>query len=209
MELFVDSDHVQTDFLDRLAANIAKQFGRNCEVAIHEFQGDDLVITHIENGYITGRNVGDLSTSEFLDEFFEKDFMRNPVYHMKSRDGRDLLSSTTYIQDGDKIKGFVCINYDISELQGISRALDWAIADNSLREASDVNDILEYHLNACQQLIGKTPDNMDRADKFRAVEYLESKHVFLITKSSVRVCEYLNITKYSLYTFLDEIRKAK
>ena len=50
---------------------------------------------------------------------------------------------------------------------------------------------------------------MDRADKFRAVEYLESKHVFLITKSSVRVCEYLNITKYSLYTFLDEIRKNK
>lgn len=205
----MEDDQCQKDFLSRLASNITKQFGRNCEVAIHEFQGEDLLITHIENGYITGRQVGDLSTNEFLDEFFEKDFMRNPVYHMKSKDGRELLSSTTYIQDGDKITGFVCINYDISELQGLVRSLDWAIEDNSMRDLSDVNEVLEYHLNACEQLIGKSPENMDRADKFKAVEYLESKHVFLITKSSVRVCEFLNITKYSLYTFLDEIRKSK
>lgn len=205
----MEHEHGQKDFLSRLASNITKQFGRNCEVAIHEFKGEDLVITHIENGYVTGRRVGDLSTNEFLDEFFEKDFMRNPVYHMKSKDGRELLSSTTYIQDGDKITGFVCINYDISELQGLVRSLDWAIEDNSLRDLSDVNEVLEYHLNACEQLIGKSPENMDRADKFKAVEYLEGKHVFLITKSSVRVCEFLNITKYSLYTFLDEIRKAK
>ena len=205
----MEHEHGQKDFLSRLASNITKQFGRNCEVAIHEFKGEDLVITHIENGYVTGRRVGDLSTNEFLDEFFEKDFMRNPVYHMKSKDGRELLSSTTYIQDGDKITGFVCINYDISELQGLVRSLDWAIEDNSPRDLSDVNEVLEYHLNACEQLIGKSPENMDRADKFKAVEYLESKHVFLITKSSVRVCEFLNITKYSLYTFLDEIRKAK
>lgn len=205
----MENDQCQKDFLSRLASNITKQFGRNCEVAIHEFQGEDLLITHIENGYITGRQVGDLSTNEFLDEFFEKDFMRNPVYHMKSKDGRELLSSTTYIQDGDKITGFVCINYDISELQGLVRSLDWAIEDNSMRDLSDVNEVLEYHLNACEQLIGKSPENMDRADKFKAVEYLESKHVFLITKSSVRVCEFLNITKYSLYTSLDEIRKSK
>lgn len=205
----MENDKCQKDFLARLASNISKQFGRNCEVAIHEFQGEDLLITHIENGYITGRQVGDLSTNEFLDEFFEKDFMRNPVYHMKSKDGRELLSSTTYIQDGDKITGFVCINYDISELQGLVRSLDWAIEYNSMRDLSDVNEVLEYHLNACEQLIGKSPENMDRADKFKAVEYLESKHVFLITKSSVRVCEFLNITKYSLYTFLDEIRKSK
>lgn len=205
----MENDQCQKDFLSRLASNITKQFGRNCEVAIHEFQGEDLLITHIENGYITGRQVGDLSTNEFLDEFFEKDFMRNPVYHMKSKGGRELLSSTTYIQDGDKITGFVCINYDISELQGLVRSLDWAIEDNTMRDLSDVNEVLEYHLNACEQLIGKSPENMDRADKFKAVEYLESKHVFLITKSSVRVCEFLNITKYSLYTFLDEIRKSK
>ena len=197
------------DFLARLAANLSKQFGRCCEVAVHEFKGDDLVITHIENGYVTGRKAGDISTNEFLDEFFEKDFIRNPVYNLKTRDGRDLLSSTTYIKDGDSITGFVCVNFDISELQGISRALDWAVSDRTGRDLSDVNEVLEYHLSACEQLIGKIPEQMDRADKFRAVEYLESKHVFLITKSSVRVCEYLNITKYSLYTFLDEIRKNK
>lgn len=46
------------DFLARLAANLSKQFGRCCEVAVHEFKGDDLVITHIENGYVTGARPG-------------------------------------------------------------------------------------------------------------------------------------------------------
>ena len=144
------------DFLARLAANLSKQFGRCCEVAVHEFKGDDLVITHIENGYVTGRKAGDISTNEFLDEFFEKDFIRNPVYNLKTSDGRDLLSSTTYIKDGDSITGFVCVNFDISELQGISRALDWAVSDRTGRDLSDVNEVLEYHLSACEQLIGKS-----------------------------------------------------
>lgn len=52
------SERDQELFLQKLASNIARQFGRNCEVAIHEFQGGTLVIKHIENGYITGRPRG-------------------------------------------------------------------------------------------------------------------------------------------------------
>lgn len=193
-------------FLQNLAANICKQFGRNCEVAIHEFQDDALVIKHIENGYITGRHAGDISTNASLDEFIEKDFIQNPIYHMKTKDGRDILASTTPIKTGEETTGFVCINYDVTELNGVVRALDWTQDNKRVTDAVDVNEILEYHLAACEKLIGKKPDDMDKADKFRAVEYLESKHVFLITKSSIKVCEFLNLTKYALYAFLDEIR---
>lgn len=196
-------------FLQNLASNIAHQFGRNCEVAVHEFQGDSLIIKYIENGYITGRRVGDISTNEFVEEFVEKDFMRNPVYRMQTGNGRNLLASTTTIKIGDEIKGFVCINYDITELENVNKALDWVLDEHGGSNGNDVNQVLEYHLEACEKLIGKKSEQMDRADKFRAVEYLESKHVFLITKSSTRVCEFLNLTKYGLYNFLDEIRNSK
>lgn len=193
-------------FLQNLAANICKQFGRNCEVAVHEFQGDTLVIKHIVNGYVTGRHAGDISTNAFLDEFVEKDFIRNPIYHMTTKDGRDILASTTPIRTGDETTGFVCINYDVMELNGIARALDWTNDNSRAADAVDVNEILDYHLAACEKLIGKKAGEMDKADKFRAVEYLESKHVFMITKSSIKVCDFLNLTKYALYAFLDEIR---
>lgn len=193
-------------FLQNLAVSISKQFGRNCEVAIHEFQGDELIIKHIENGYITGRHPGDVSTNALLEEFIENDFVRNPVYRMTTKSGREILSSTTPVQEGGVTTGYVCINYDVTDLIGVGRALEWAVDMHRPSEMVDINEVLKYHLEACCQLIGKKPEDMDRADKFRAVEYLESKHVFLITKSSIKVCEYLNLTKYALYTFLDEIR---
>jgi len=207
MEEMIKIKDNQKDFLKRLAANIAQQFGRNCEVAIHEFQGDDLVVTHIENGHVTKRREGDISTDQFFEEFFEKDFVRNPVYRMQTKDGRKLLSSTTYIRDGDNFKAFVCINYDVTEILNVMDAFDWVVDKSARLDDSDVKNVLEYHLAACERVVGKSLDDMDRNDKFMAVKYLESQHVFLITKSSTRVCEYLNITKYKLYTFLDEIRK--
>lgn len=198
------------DFLKQLASNIAKQFGRNCEVVVHEFQGEDMVITHIENGHVTGRRVGEVSTNDFYDEFFEKDFLRNPIYRNRTENGREMLSSTSYYKRENGEAAFLCINYDITELLATSRALDWVnYGAEQSPSISDVSDMLEYHLRACEKLIGKRAEQMDREEKYRAVEYLESKHVFLISKSSVRVCEYLGITKYSLYTFLDEIRKGK
>ena len=208
-EIKLNNIQNEKEFTERLAENLAAQFGKNCEVAVHEFQGTDLVITHIENGYVTGRHEGDISTNEFLDEFFEKDFVRNPVYYMKTKTGKDILASTTYISRENKIVGFVCVNFDITDINNGIKALDWVNNKSAAKDVGDVNDVLEYHLDACVRVVGKKPEQMDRADKLHAVEYLESKHVFLITKSSARVCEYLNITKYGLYTFLDEIRSSK
>ena len=48
---------------------------------------------------------------------------------------------------------------------------------------------------------------MNREDKIRFVRYLDQKGAFLITKSSERVYEYLNISRYTLYNYLDLIHK--
>lgn len=196
-------------FLWALADNIAAQFGENCEVAVHEFRGDTLYIEYIVNGHVTGRQVGDVSTDAFQDEYIEKDFHRNPVYRLKTADGRELLASTTPITLPNGMSRIICINYDISNMLNARKALFWVENGRVSPEEGDVNQLLEKHLEACERLIGKSPEHMSRQEKLRAVEYLEHKHVFLITKSGDRVCEFLNLTKYALYAFLEEIRKAK
>lgn len=199
----------EPDFLKSLADNIAAQFGENCEVAIHEYNGHALYISYIVNGHVTGRQVGDVSIETFHDEFIEKDFLRNPVYQMVTKDGRQILASTTPLMENGEYKRFMCINFDISGINTALKALSWISNGMKLPDEGDVNQVLENHLEACAKRIGKSPEHMSKAEKFRAVEYLEKKHVFLITKSGNRVCEYLNLTKYALYSFLEEIRKTK
>ena len=45
--------------LKRVSKAIAEQFGSNCEVVIHDLtKGLDKSIVSIENGHVTGREVG-------------------------------------------------------------------------------------------------------------------------------------------------------
>ncbi len=199
------------EFISRLVKNIALQFGNNCEVVVHEFDGDELKITQIENGHVTGRSVGDVSTDTFYREFFEIDYLKNPVFKNYVYQDKILHSSTTpFVDEKGEIVGAICINFDITTIKQALKAIAWVdvLEDQGSpsTEAGHIPSILEKHLESCVERIGKIPTEMSREEKYRAVEYLESKGAFLITHSSVRVCEFLDITKYSLYAFLREIR---
>ena len=49
------------EFLFHLAKGLARQFGPNCEVVVHDLSTNDpdSSIVAIENGHVTGRKVGD------------------------------------------------------------------------------------------------------------------------------------------------------
>jgi len=50
---------------------------------------------------------------------------------------------------------------------------------------------------------------MSREDKIRFIHYLDEKGAFLITKSGERIQDYLGISKYTLYKYLDMSRNGK
>jgi predicted transcriptional regulator YheO len=47
---------------------------------------------------------------------------------------------------------------------------------------------------------------MRLADKLRFVRFLDEKGAFLITRSGDAVCDFLKISKYTLYRYLELIR---
>ena len=56
-------DEIKTQ-LEMIMKGIAKQFGSNCEVVLHDHKkGLHKSIIAIENGQVTGRKVGDPSTN--------------------------------------------------------------------------------------------------------------------------------------------------
>ncbi|SNS91063.1 Predicted transcriptional regulator YheO, contains PAS and DNA-binding HTH domains [Anaerovirgula multivorans] len=207
----------QKDNLQRLAKMIAEQFGKKCEVVVHDLSQDyESTIVAIENNHITGRQVGDCGSNLGLEVLRgtteEGDRYK---YTTRTTSGRILRSSSTYLRDeNNKVVGSICINFDITDLLMADSILKeyWLIDNNNEEEvnevfANNVNELLDYFIIECQKKIGKLPDAMSKEEKISAIQYLDKKGVFLITKSGDRVCEYLGISKYTLYTYLDISRK--
>ena len=72
--------------------------------------------------------------------------------------------------------------------------------------AGNISDVLDFLIEQAGELIGKPADEMNRLEKIRFTGYLDAKGAFLITKASDRVCDYLKISRYTLYNYLDLAR---
>jgi predicted transcriptional regulator YheO len=134
-------------------------------------------------------------------------------YITHTPNGKILRSSTIYLYDEDNnLCGALCINLDITNTMAFETFLrkynDFSLEKDESREvfATDVKSLLEYLIKEAQLQIGKEPQNMEKTDKIRFLDYLDKKGAFLVTKSSERVCEFLDISKFTLYNYLDLAR---
>ena len=207
------------EFAARVAKGLAGQFGRNCEVVIHDLRGGDTEhsIIAIENGHVTGRSIGDGPSHIVLESLKEdSESLEDRVsYLTKTSDGRVLRSTTVFIRDDDgKVIGLMGINYDISMLVAVDNALrDLTGRDGQTSEPESISrnvaDLLDELLEQSVKLVGKPTALMSKDDKIRAIKFLDDSGAFLVTKSGPKVCEYFGISTYTLYSYLDEIRSAK
>ena len=203
------------EVLCEIATCIAKQFGENCEVAIHDLTLPyDKTIVFIENGHVTGRKIGDAGTNtglEILRGTTECKDQFNYVNH--SRSGRILRSSSKYFRDENgRVVGSLCINYDVTDLILAQRSIQHAAnmmetADTKETFTSNVDELLEVLMQDTINLVGKPVGRMTKDDKVIAVKYLDSKGAFLIKKSVEKVSEFYNISKFTLYNYLGEIKE--
>ena len=72
---------------------------------------------------------------------------------------------------------------------------------------NDVNQILELLLQECRKHMDKPAKDMNKEEKMEIVRFLDHKGAFLITKSGDKICSFLDISKFTLYSYLDTIRK--
>lgn len=53
-------------------------------------------------------------------------------------------------------------------------------------------------------LIGKPPVLMNKEEKIRAIRFLSENGAFLVMKSDEKIAKYFGISKYTLYSYLDQ-----
>jgi predicted transcriptional regulator YheO len=210
----VENIRNEFEFLNDLVTGLAAQFGNNCEVVLHDLSGSyDSTIAAIENGHVTGRKVGDPGTNLGLEILRGKEVGGNKFnYLTQTKEGRILRSSSFYLKnkEGTTI-GSLCINFDITELmvaEKTLRELTTAGMQTEVKESfvSNVSDLLDALIQEAQEQIDKPVAVMNKEDKTRMIQLLDRKGAFLVKKGGERICNYLNISKYTLYSYLEDTK---
>lgn len=208
--------------LMQIADVIAAQFGDNTEVVIHDFS-DDLnhTIVYIVNGHVTGREIGGCPTNLFL-KYVHKDARGKSKlrYVTHTPDGKTIRSSTAnFYDDEGKLCAGICINQDISDLLALEKAVR-SMSDSRYFESTllsgdsedefyptSIHSLLDGIIAEGLAMIGTPPAKMNKEAKIKLLSFLDERGVFLIQKSGQRICELLDISKFTLYNYLEEIRK--
>lgn len=208
------------EMLVSTAHGIARQFGKDCEVCIHDLSVKDLehTIIFIINGHVSGRKIGDGASKVVLEtlEAIEKgDIIVDHLgYRTTTQDGRILKSSTVFLKDSTgKYRWVLGINYDVTALMNVDAALQSITTVESRDSNGDgqiplnVNDLLDSLINQSVKRIGKPPALMNKEEKIQAIQFLRDAGAFLITKSGDKVSNFYGISKFTLYSYIDQSKK--
>ena len=210
--------HSRLAVLKQVADGIAAQFGDSCEVVVHDLSRKHLShsIVHIVNGHISGREVGSGASPAVLKALrVPSDKLTDQyAYLTKTDNGRILKSTTIYIKEDDGTAKYVLgINFDITTLVAMNDSIRSLITcpkaegeeDSSAPKniPHDVNALLDELIDQSVAMVGVPVTLMTKADKIKALNYLNDAGAFLITKSGEKIAKFFGISKYTLYSYVD------
>ena len=203
-----------------IAHGIARHFGNDCEVCIHDLQANDLehTICYIINGHVSGRKIGDGASKivlETLEALKKGDNVSDHLgYRTHTSDGRILKSSTIFLKDeSGKYRFILGINHDMTDFINAQSALS-NVVENIETTGEDiygqiplsVNDLLDNLIEQSVKLVGKTPALMTKDEKVKAIKFLQDAGAFLITRSGDKISQFFGISKFTLYSYIDQAK---
>ena len=216
----MNRDDLTLESLIMIAHGIARHFGNDYEVCIHDLQANDLehTICYIINGHVSGRKIGDGASKivlETLEALKKGDNVSDHLgYRTHTSDGRILKSSTIFLKDeSGKYRFILGINHDMTDFINAQSALS-SIVENIEAAGEDiygqiplsVNDLLDNLIEQSVKLVGKTPALMTKDEKVKAIKFLQDAGAFLITRSGDKISQFFGISKFTLYSYIDQAK---
>jgi len=204
-----------------VANGIAKTFGSNCEVVLHDLSHPKTSVIYVCNGHVTGRKVGEGIRDLVWDVLSSPDFEEDALVNYESTAIKDkkVKSTTMVIRDeNQKVIGALCINYDVTELMAASHFISnftnlSTIAKDTSRKVeiknADILDILNDIISRTILESGKDPRDMAKEEYMNILDYLDEKGVFLIKGAVEWVASKLHLSKFTIYAYLKEIRMER
>ena len=108
----------------KLTEILGQALGPDYEVALHDLTDKNRSIIAIANNHVSGREVGAPLTNVALQILMDKSYETQDYrlhYCGVSAEGKALRSSTLFIKQNGKLIGMLCINFDDSRYQSLSK----------------------------------------------------------------------------------------
>lgn len=203
-----------------IAKTIAKMFGSQCEVVIHDLTQPQSSVIFVINNHVTGRQIGQsfdhLVKQVLLSDEFNEDHLAG--YDIETVDHRIIKSSTTLIRDyQQQVIGALCINYDMNLMIQMKEMLDTLIPSNTPKQIlsekgpkqdASIQNVEDIADQLIQQIIANSQyPFMKRHEKIELIRFMDEKGIFLMKGSVEKVAEQLGISKVTVYSYLDEVKK--
>jgi len=219
-----------------LVSFLKEMFGPNYEIVLHDIEDSNGEIIAIENGYITGRKIGDPLTTFALNtiankKYQEEDYVLN--YHAKSKSGRLLRSSTLFIKDEEKLIGLLCINFDDTKFLDLTEQLRKLVHPDEVVYRRDTieekNETIEHISESISDVVSDVLDeafgknNIDlkaityeqrknlikgltQENKLEIIRELDERGIFLIKGAVSEVAHELYCSEPTVYRYLSKLK---
>jgi predicted transcriptional regulator YheO len=192
---------------------LASYLGNAYEIVLHSLNNFDHSIIAIENGFHTGRKVGDPITDlakYWLKENEDKHELIQSSYYTKNKLGEPLRSTTIIIRGtNNKSIGVLCINFYLGTpfINLISDMMPEQVLPFTDEHFTTDPDIVEIELKNAHEQIRKNNSITASQRKKEIIRILYSKNVFSIKNSVEQVANALDISINTVYFHLRNIAK--
>lgn len=198
-------------------------FGPNCEVVIHDLTTPQSSVIFTVNNHVTGREVGQsfdhLVKKVLLSDEFKEDYLAG--YEIQTDDQRMIKSSTTLIRDcNDRVIGAFCINYDMNVMIQMKEMLEALMphnekdthiqTPNAKNQETSIQNVEEITNQLIEQIVANRKHSlMKRREKIELIRFMDEKGIFLMKGAVDKVADQLGISKVTVYSYLDEVKKKQ
>ncbi|MBH0110547.1 PAS domain-containing protein [Salinibacterium sp. NG253] len=208
--------------LENVVRTITPIVPGTAEVVLHEIAKLPESIVAVA-GNVTGRAVGDPATDVLLETVASgssRDFLQG--YSTVLPDGRQLTSSTTIFRNsrGEPVAA-LCVNSDlgawerlrdlVSEMSGfplVPATAETLGTGSNERFAHDVEELADHLIADTIARAGVPVDLMKKEHKLAVVARLRERGMFLLRDAVETVAGALEVTRFTIYNYLNELEGA-
>lgn len=201
----------------RLMDTLVAQFGANCQTSLYAARGDEARLVGV-SGKVMEMSIGSRLPQALLERLAPTGVGGHGrlLFTSSTPDGRRLSSSLTALEDaatGERI-GFLridlCIEHLISSIDALQTFC--GIDEPPPAEApaeEDVGQLVEAIIADTFDQRKGTRSTSGKEYRVEIVRRLEERGVFRVKGAVEIVSASLNVSKYSIYNYIDQVRKAR
>ena len=205
-------------FGEALIESVSTALGESFEIILYDMRKPEYPVLQVLGKNISGLQIGDCGRDENFNSIFTQCKKENRIYKSEKKiiNGKEIKSTVIFMMEENHGAGAALkINFDLSIVSLVEGFLkECGIIDKESESHMntkniDVRNIIPLLLKEGIQLVGKEVTNMSKEDKIKIVKFLDERGAYLLRNSIEDVAKALDITRFTVYNYLDEIRKVR